>query len=32
MTVAVDLGYAYQRTIDDHKASNQLGPEFTKDF
>lgn len=32
MTVAVDLGYAHQRTIDDHKARNQLGPEVAKDF
>lgn len=32
MTVAVDLGYAHQRTENDHKARNALGPEVTREF
>lgn len=32
MTVAIDMGYSHQRTIDDLKARNQLGPEVVKDF
>ena len=32
MTIAVDMGYAHQRTIDDAKARNQFGPEVTKEF
>jgi superfamily I DNA/RNA helicase len=32
MTLAVDIGYAHQRTIDDFRARNQFGREVTRDF